>query len=308
MTQYFGLCPLCAHFGRLTVDDLPDDVGQIVPDGPFCAAFPHGIPKPILRGGQDHLTPMKGDRGIQFELGDPDDAGTMEYLLRRRETVRAMLSSKRRDVVPDPRNVVPEVHRLLMNLIEQLRSGDLWISLETYELQQSGSRTVVDRLEEWAEKTEPSRGSESHLALPFLHEDGSPVVEDRFRSHSDPQAVGYVSGSDSEHQLHVINAECQRQGITLSRTFEDVAPPLLDLGDSDNTGLRSAIALARSQNAAVIARSWRDIQPHVDGVLFLLAGTQVCPPALLTIEEDLDTTSAGGCVFAKVAALALDAP
>lgn len=37
-------------------------------DGFFrCAAFPRGIPFPILAGGLDHLEPRPGNGGIQYE-------------------------------------------------------------------------------------------------------------------------------------------------------------------------------------------------------------------------------------------------
>ena len=32
-----------------------------------CAAFPDGIPKPILTGDVDHSAPVEGDHGIQYE-------------------------------------------------------------------------------------------------------------------------------------------------------------------------------------------------------------------------------------------------
>jgi hypothetical protein len=32
-----------------------------------CAAFPDGIPDPILRGTHDHRKPFAGDHGILFE-------------------------------------------------------------------------------------------------------------------------------------------------------------------------------------------------------------------------------------------------
>lgn len=32
-----------------------------------CAAFPEGIPFPILAGGLDHLEPRPGDGGIRYE-------------------------------------------------------------------------------------------------------------------------------------------------------------------------------------------------------------------------------------------------
>lgn len=40
------------------------------PDGPTCAAFPDGIPEPILNG-FDHRRPFPGDGGVRF-VRDPD--------------------------------------------------------------------------------------------------------------------------------------------------------------------------------------------------------------------------------------------
>ena len=46
-------CLFCKHYNRAK-----------------CAAFPEWIPKEIMRGEVEHLTPYEGDHGIQFEL-DP---------------------------------------------------------------------------------------------------------------------------------------------------------------------------------------------------------------------------------------------
>lgn len=41
------------------------------PGAPRCAAFPDGIPLPILDGEVSHLEPIEGDRGIRYDV-DPD--------------------------------------------------------------------------------------------------------------------------------------------------------------------------------------------------------------------------------------------
>lgn len=51
-------CPDCTHFRWPGV----------------CAAFPRGIPTPILNGDVDHMEPFPGDNGIVFEFageGEP---------------------------------------------------------------------------------------------------------------------------------------------------------------------------------------------------------------------------------------------
>lgn len=49
------------------------DVGRhLDPDGmPRCAAYPGGIPLPILAGDVAHDRPLPGDRGIRFERATP---------------------------------------------------------------------------------------------------------------------------------------------------------------------------------------------------------------------------------------------
>ena len=42
----------------------------IYDDNPRCAAFPAGIPQPVLLGAHDHRTAFPGDGGIHFERDD----------------------------------------------------------------------------------------------------------------------------------------------------------------------------------------------------------------------------------------------
>ena len=46
-------CAYCRHW-----DFIP---------GPYCEAFPQGVPKEILYNRVDHKKPYPGDNGIQFE-------------------------------------------------------------------------------------------------------------------------------------------------------------------------------------------------------------------------------------------------
>ncbi len=54
-------------------------LGILQPDGTemtevqYCTAFPKGIPDDIAYGKNQHLKPVKGDNGIQFEKGEPRD-------------------------------------------------------------------------------------------------------------------------------------------------------------------------------------------------------------------------------------------
>lgn len=49
------VCVACRHLNRRD------------PTGWTCAAFPDGIPTPILMAANDHSQPYRGDHGIQFE-------------------------------------------------------------------------------------------------------------------------------------------------------------------------------------------------------------------------------------------------
>lgn len=53
-------CFDCKHFDR-------DKKGMV------CAAFPAGIPNPILLADHDHREPFEGDGGIRFEPRDIAD-------------------------------------------------------------------------------------------------------------------------------------------------------------------------------------------------------------------------------------------
>lgn len=42
-------------------------------DGWKCAAFPDGIPGPVMRGEQLHFDPLEGDHGIRYQVGDSEE-------------------------------------------------------------------------------------------------------------------------------------------------------------------------------------------------------------------------------------------
>ena len=58
-------CGACAHyrstFSAENVDNLP---------GPFCVAFPSGIPGEVFGNQLDHRQPVTGDHGVRWESRD----------------------------------------------------------------------------------------------------------------------------------------------------------------------------------------------------------------------------------------------
>jgi len=61
-------CATCAHFR--SPFSRPD--GNFA-GGPFCAAFPTGIPDRVYENGVDHREPIEGDHGVRWtsRAGEP---------------------------------------------------------------------------------------------------------------------------------------------------------------------------------------------------------------------------------------------
>lgn len=55
----------CKHFVGVDQVDMSEETEKVV-----CKAFPDGIPTKIAYGDDLHLEPVRGDNGIQFELGE----------------------------------------------------------------------------------------------------------------------------------------------------------------------------------------------------------------------------------------------
>ena len=54
-------CSTCTHFRSPFSRPDGDFTG-----GPFCAAFPGGIPESVLRNQLDHRQPVPGDHGVRW--------------------------------------------------------------------------------------------------------------------------------------------------------------------------------------------------------------------------------------------------
>lgn len=61
------ICAVCSH-----------RIGSLL--DPKCAAFPAGIPRPILMSEADHRKPFEGDLGIQFSPVDAEADAYAEQL------------------------------------------------------------------------------------------------------------------------------------------------------------------------------------------------------------------------------------
>lgn len=55
----------CATCVRLRSPFSDENVAGL--DGPFCAAFPAGIPDRVFRNGVDHRRPVEGDHGLLWQ-------------------------------------------------------------------------------------------------------------------------------------------------------------------------------------------------------------------------------------------------
>lgn len=55
-------CGACEHFRSPFSEENVLDL-----DGPFCAAFPAGIPDRVYGNAVDHRQPVQGDHGVRWE-------------------------------------------------------------------------------------------------------------------------------------------------------------------------------------------------------------------------------------------------
>jgi len=60
--MYLPQCMNCRHFQRFSKTEKRQGI---------CAAFPDGIPGPIMDNEEDHRQPVAGDRGLRWEQVDP---------------------------------------------------------------------------------------------------------------------------------------------------------------------------------------------------------------------------------------------
>jgi hypothetical protein len=67
-------CDTCARYRSPFSDENTRDL-----DGPFCAAFPDGIPTRVVLNGLDHRQPITGDHGLRW-LSDGDDFPEYAFL------------------------------------------------------------------------------------------------------------------------------------------------------------------------------------------------------------------------------------